>query len=220
MNNTLTISLLKVIILFLFSISIVETQAQNADYQILKNISKRRSPADDGFNHFISNTSPYISVGTPILMLGIGLIEHDKDLQNKSLVIGASVAATIVETYALKYIVKRPRPYITYPDINALDTEGSPSFPSGHTSAAFGLATSLSLHYPKWYVVVPSFAWAGLTGYSRMYLGVHYPSDVVAGMIIGLGWSAFCMATLEAIQRLAQRTGKEVLQDEAPALTI
>ena len=103
------------------------------------------------------------------------------------------MAATIVETYALKYIVKRPRPYITHPDINALNTEGSPSFPSGHTSAAFGLATSLSLHYPKWYVVVPSFAWAGLTGYSRMYLGVHYPTDVLAGAALGastawLGW--------------------------------
>lgn len=178
---------LKWIILFLLSFFIGEAQAQSTDYQILKNISKRRSPADDGFNHFMSNTAAYISVGTPILMLGIGLIEHDKDLQNKSLVIGASVAATIVETYALKYIVKRSRPYITYPDINALDTEGSPSFPSGHTSAAFGLATSLSLHYPKWYVVVPSFTWAGLTGYSRMYLGVHYPTDVLAGAALGVG---------------------------------
>ncbi len=187
MKKPLNTHFLTLIILFLFSISTVETQGQNTDYQILKNISKRRSPADDGFNHFISNTAGYISVGTPILMLGIGLIEHDKDLQNKSLVIGASVAATIVETYALKYIIKRPRPYITYPDINALDTEGSPSFPSGHTSAAFGLATSLSLNYPKWYVIVPSFAWAGLTGYSRMYLGVHYPTDVLAGAALGAG---------------------------------
>ncbi len=187
MKYTLRISLFKAMILFLFSICFIESHAQNTDYQILKNISKRRSPADNSFNHFISNTAGYASVGTPILMYGIGLIEHDKDLQKKSLEIGVSVAATIVETYALKYIVKRPRPYITYPDINALDTEGSPSFPSGHTSAAFALATSLSLNYPKWYVVVPSFAWAGLTGYSRMYLGVHYPTDVLAGAVLGAG---------------------------------
>ena len=187
MNKTFHFGSLRYLIIFLFSFFIIILQAQNADYQILKNISKHRSPADDGFNHFISNTAGYISVGTLILMYGIGLIEHDKDLQNKSLEIGVTVAATIVETYALKYIIKRPRPYITYPDLSHLNTEGTPSFPSGHTSAAFALATSASLNYPKWYVIVPSFAWAGLTGYSRMYLGVHYPTDVLAGAALGAG---------------------------------
>ena len=187
MKNALNLETPKKVLVCLFSFFLIGLQAQNFDYQTLKNISKHRSPADDGFNHFISNTAPYLSVGTPILMYGIGLIEHDKDLQNKSLVIGVSVAATIVETYALKYIIKRPRPYITYPHLSHLDTEGSPSFPSGHTSAAFALATSASLNYPKWYVIVPSFAWAGLTGYSRMYLGVHYPTDVLAGAALGAG---------------------------------
>jgi membrane-associated phospholipid phosphatase len=52
---------------------------------------------------------------------------------------------------------------------------------------AFATATSLSLVCPKWYVILPSFTYASLMGYSRMYLGVHYPSDVLIGALIGSG---------------------------------
>ena len=76
---------------------------------------------------------------------------------------------------------------MTYPDIFKKAKAGSPSFPSGHTSSAFATATSLSLAYPEWYVIVPSFAYAGTVAYSRMHLGVHYPSDVAAGALIGAG---------------------------------
>ena len=69
---------------------------------------------------------------------------------------------------------------------------GSPSFPSGHTSDAFSLATALSIVYPKWYVVVPAYAWAVTVGYSRMALGVHYPGDVLAGALIGAGSAYLC----------------------------
>ena len=102
-----------------------------------------------------------------------------------------SVASALNEVIVniIKYSVNRDRPFVTYPDITKKSKGGSPSFPSGHTSSAFATATSLSLAYPKWYIVAPSYLWAGTVGYSRMHLGVHYPSDVLCGAIIGAGCS-------------------------------
>ena len=52
---------------------------------------------------------------------------------------------------------------------------------------AFATATTLTLECKKWYVAVPAYAWAAGVGYSRMYLGEHYPSDVIAGAVVGAG---------------------------------
>jgi undecaprenyl-diphosphatase len=79
------------------------------------------------------------------------------------------------------------RPFESYSDIIKKLDGGGASFPSGRTSAAFATATYLSLEYLKLYVIVPSYSWASSVGYSRMYLGVHYPSDVLGGMIVGVG---------------------------------
>jgi undecaprenyl-diphosphatase len=102
-------------------------------------------------------------------------------------VILASVAVNQGITELMKYTFNRNRPFITYPDITKKSAAGSPSFPSGHTSSSFALATSLSLTYPKWYVIASSYTWAGTVAFSRMELGVHYPSDILAGAFVGAG---------------------------------
>ena len=57
---------------------------------------------------------------------------------------------------------------------------------------AVGIAGINNVYPDKWYVVIPSYLWAGWVAYSRMYLGVHYPSDILGGAIVG-GGSAFLM---------------------------
>jgi len=135
----------------------------------------------------MSNTINVVNIGTPLTMGVVGLIKHDKTLLRNAGVIAAATVINGLATISMKTIINRSRPFETYPDIMKKSSGGSSSFPSGHTSSAFATATSLSLLYPKWYVIAPSFAWASTVGYSRMHLGVHYPSDVLAGALTGAG---------------------------------
>jgi membrane-associated phospholipid phosphatase len=102
--------------------------------------------------------------------------------------------ATYGLVLGLKHAVGRPRPYVTraltsrsshYADAQRADAYTS--FPSGHAALSATLVTSWSLSQPKWYVVGPGSAWAAAVALSRLHLGVHYPSDVIVGMGIGVG---------------------------------
>jgi len=71
--------------------------------------------------------------------------------------------------------------------------------------------------WARWLVMTGALIVIALISVSRLYLGVHYPSDVVAGVAIGLAWAGFCMATLEAIQKFGIRRDPRILQHELPA---
>jgi membrane-associated phospholipid phosphatase len=166
--------------------------AQNIDIDILKNINLNRNENFDPTFRFISNTVTPISISAPVMILAVGLIKKDHEITKDGLVIAETILVSTLISTGLKYSVDRTRPYLTYPFIDNVIFVDSPSFPSGHTSAAFATATSLSLAYRKWYVIAPSFAWASSVGYSRIDLGVHYPSDVLVGALIGSGSAYLC----------------------------
>lgn len=199
---------MKQILLFVLIFLSATTYSQNIDIRILRQINEHRNVHLDGtFKAFSNSVSP-ISIAAPILIFGTGLIEKDQDLKQKGLVIGASFLVTTVIATTLKHTINRPRPFETYPDIQKLSAGGSSSFPSGHTSDAFSTATSLSLAFPKWYVIAPSYTYATLVGYSRMHLGVHYPSDVLAGAVIGAGSAFLCYKAQKWINHRSGRNHK------------
>lgn len=88
--------------------------------------------------------------------------------------------------YVVKRLVNRPRPFKSLENVI---TSGLPtckySFPSGHTCAAFSMAFILGSAFPDYQAIL--FLIASLVGISRVYLGVHYPSDVLVGILIAYG---------------------------------
>lgn len=178
-----------------FSCKVISIHAQHIDIDWLESIN--HAHVSNGFENsmkFLSNSAIYLEAGTMIGLGVCGLATHDEKIKNATLYTAASFAVNIASTYAIKYSINRKRPYETYPDRIILRSKeaSSPSFVSGSTSRAFNLATSLTLSFPKWYVAVPTYVWASSVAYSRMYLGVHYPSDVLGGIIVGIG-SAYLM---------------------------
>jgi membrane-associated phospholipid phosphatase len=184
--------------LFLLNFSLF---AQNPDIDILKKINQDRNQnLDKPFNSISKSVYP-LSFALPISLLGTGFIKKDKNLQRQGFTSLASLAISMGTTYSLKKIINRDRPYLTYPNIQPYYIENDPAFPSGHTTAAFSTATSLSLTFKKWYIVVPAYTWAGAVAYSRLHLGVHYPSDVLAGAAIGAGSAWLCYKANRWLQR-------------------
>jgi membrane-associated phospholipid phosphatase len=175
-------------IFFVFAASFVH--AQNFDINALKRINVERNKSLDGTMKFLSGTATPVSLGLPTGMVITGLITHDKNLRDKGYELALSAAGNFVFTRIVKLAVNRPRPYITYPFIDPYKkTFENYSFPSGHASTAFAAATTISIQYKKWYIVAPAYLWAAAVVYSRMHLGVHYPTDVMAGALFGAGAS-------------------------------
>ncbi|MCB8994116.1 MAG: phosphatase PAP2 family protein [Bacteroidales bacterium] len=192
---------MKQVILLIVLLPVLQVFSQNIDIDLLRDINLNRNKNMDGFYRGVSSSVTPVVIATPLIILADGLIKKDSLTLRNGLYISAAVASTAIISTALKYSVNRTRPFVTYPEIEKIGKGGSPSFPSGHTSDAFALATSLSISFPKWYVVIPSCAWAAWVGYSRMDLGVHYPSDVLAGAALGAGSAYLTSKTLKWINK-------------------
>lgn len=102
--------------------------------------------------------------------------------------LGKKLSLTLIISTLVSHIIKvsvnRIRPFIRIQNLNikkiGIDKY---SFPSGHTTAAFSMAISTALLFPSLLFICVGLAF--LVGISRMYIGVHYPSDVIVGILIG-----------------------------------
>ena len=87
--------------------------------------------------------------------------------------------------FVLKNGFKRNRPEAALKNFRSIITPSDKfSFPSGHTSAAFMMATIVAYFFPM--IMIPLYCWAALVGFSRVVLGVHFPTDTLMGVILGV----------------------------------
>jgi len=170
-------------------ISIIST-FKEWDFLILRKINLSRFTWLDTFFNGITGSAFILAIGIPIFLFVLGYVSKNHiSFRNTSLYIGSSVIISAIIAEILKYSVNRTRPFITHPVLENITIVQTPSFPSGHTVIAFALSVSLCIAFNKKYVWIISLLWAFTVLYSRLHLGVHYPSDVLGGMIIGAGFA-------------------------------
>ena len=125
------------------------------------------------------------NMGVLWLVLSVVMLCFKKTRKAGAAALFALAIGFVCTNIVLKPLVQRTRPWLVVEGLTALILEGDPhSFPSGHTCASFATACAWRPYLPKrWGNVAVLFA--ALMGFSRLYVGVHFPSDVLAGALVG-----------------------------------
>jgi len=196
---------------FIFDIGHLITGLQNIDIRILELINHNRIKSLDHFFIFITNIATVVTYSVPVILLIYAYIQRLFLLQRKSWLLLFSLIINSAIVDAIKYMVNRPRPFITYHFIDKLVSVSSPSFPSGHAAEVFVLAISVSLLFSKYkWGIFAAWLWAILIAYSRMDLGVHYPGDILGSLLISFFIAFFLYKVLIHFDFLKNKKEPEV----------
>jgi undecaprenyl-diphosphatase len=156
-----------------------------------------------GLNVFFVN---YTFFGDGIFALSLCAFLFYRKQKKLALLILVSYLSSGLVTQVLKNLIYAPRPriyfeasqYLFHLDNFGNSGGGSSSFPSGHTTSAFALATVLAVHFRKNYLSIIFFIAAALVGYSRIYLAQHFLADVVTGACIGIVFATLSIILINA----------------------
>jgi undecaprenyl-diphosphatase len=171
---------------------------QRIDRDLLLWVNGHHSPFFDKMMFLISGRAEWI----PLYAVVLAFIIWKFRWNSLWIILSVVVMITLSDQVAnlLKSGVQRPRPckdaeigHLVHL-VNSY-CSGAYGFVSGHAANSFALATFISLLFRKKWIVSAMFLWAALVSYSRIYLGVHYPGDIMGGAIVGilLAWLIFTL---------------------------
>jgi len=159
-------------------------------------------------NSFLDFIMPLITyLGTPIFWIIICIIFYffgGKKGKETAFICLFALILGYFATELLKYSLARPRPYEVLSGARHLMEVGGYSLPSGHTTAAFSAFTIFGIKYGYLYFFL---ILAALVAISRMYMGVHYPSDIILGAFLGI----FCALVVLKYEEKLLRTKNKIL---------
>lgn len=158
---------------------------QQWDIHLLEKLNIHHAPLWDASMNLITLTAAYITIVIPLVCLIAAFWQKDTFMRVRALFLISCLASASIFSWGVKELVKRPRPWHSYQVIEKKTEGGGWSFPSGHTTGAFATAFSMAIAFrrKKWIIGV-MLGWACIVGYSRMDLGVHYPTDVMGGILL------------------------------------
>jgi undecaprenyl-diphosphatase len=173
---------------------------QNWDLQGFITINERLSLA------FLDPVMWFIThLGSTILWLGVAAFLWAVKKRREAVLLAIGIIIGGVILLPVKILIPRARPYLIVQGARTLDIEGGGSFPSGHSKNGFTAAAILGSKWKK--LRLPLYILACLIAISRIYVGVHWPSDVVVGSIVGWIIGEITMRYEDRIISLLGRVG-------------
>ena len=168
--------------------------AYSFDTQLLLDVYHTRNPLLKGTLQVADWSSYPLFVVTPLVVGSAGWQRENMGMERAAYRALLAETAAFVGASVSKHLFRRMRPYQRMPSLwgrlNWIDRtllNHSPySMPSGHAAISFAMATSFTLSYPYWHIAAPAYLWALAISGSRVWIGAHYPSDILLGALLGI----------------------------------
>lgn len=178
---------LPLIIFFKLAWEVVEKEHMKIDAPVLYFIHEHASTMLDSVAVFISNSGYEFGTLIAVILLACYVIFKQKKYQNLAF-IAIGIGGAMVANVILKLLFMRPRPELWH----WIVAESGYSFPSGHAMLSAAIAAvAIYLFWGtrhRWWIAIVAILCTTLIGLSRLYLGVHYPSDIIAGWSVSVAW--------------------------------